>query len=1270
MAVFAELPDGTKLEFPDGVEQGVVDSVVKKHLGSAQVPSEEENPIIGFGKQAAGVAEAGASLLAPLPATIAGGVMGLGDLLSGKGLDRAGNRVREIQQSNFGLGEYVPYTEKGKQFSKKLSGVLESGLDMAGEAGQYVGGDLGEANARVAAEVLMNFVPLGAGAKATGMAMRKSGKPSTFTEKLTEAFKEPEVEPAIREAAEAKHRDIQTANRLEAAIEKQNVPYNDTIFVGREGNAIPGETGRAMAESTKGIEYEAVPPDGVIPRDSAKTGVEVPRGNQWIPDENNIPVRQGLPENKLLPPETYHEGPEVNALGNAIQEANGPRLGPDDVLGSENLHGPMGAPDLIGFPKELPITTPAGGIKVLRGQRGALDFGGEASKLKQKQDVIEKIVGEKLFTAPPTADSLIAESLAAGKDGRGINSMEAGATLTAAKRNSPLVQGVGRIVQSFKNKAEDNIRSNVFPTERAIRSLSSNELIQLGEVMKAEMFHRKKLSTKALADLGLSEKQLLAYESTRDMFAKALERENAGRAAKGQKPITAEEAYLSSRWKGDYRRAIHDKDGKLVWFLAADSRRGLKQQTEALMKKFPELVEGSHSDHTTGSMRGSNLNAREMYSEMVDVLGRDDPAVAKIKEWVEAQGLLEASGMLAQERHFKSKGNVRGFVGDRPSNTFFGKLDPRKEAIAMFQQQITYSKNAHKWAAMQEAGVELKKVFSSKELADQQPNNMNYVRDYYRNQLGLSTTQAIAGLENALRHTGMSPNALNSGINNVKGLWITQKLAVSAGFLASNLIQLANMAPQLTNIMVKHGGNPLYALPVGLASGTLMALGHTMISKGDRSLYKNLGHLPAEQGQFIAKAMKYAEDNSVIARSIYDEAPIEASFGKTAQVGRALGKTITMPETIVRSVAYMTYANMLKSSGKFKNDMEIFRSAEEMVNMSMVDYRAGERAMLFDKLGTLGNAMNTLQTFPINYYQQWNWAAREARRKNPLPAAAMFATQAYIAGAMGVPGFSDTDKMWNFMKGLLAEHDPQTWDKVKNIDLKEMALSAGPSVLYGGLSEQSGVAFTSRASAPAGSEMMLAPGGPYVDFARQARDVTNALINPSAQSATQAALSVALSGLQGGLETGPLKDQTSVVNQETKERIYGNPRDLADRKGQVSRTPEEENLRKWGLRSQREVVEKDAAFRASKLESDSKTVISGLPGRIYNELRNNNTEKAQNLMNLYFKLTGKEITDEQIENQALEEFTTSAQRTKMNATSIPGMLAIKRLQQIQEANRR
>ena len=1324
---------------------------------------EDSSSLSDFGKQAVGIAEAGASLLAPLPSTIVGGVMGLGDLLSGKGLDRAGNRVREMQKSNFGFGEYVPSTEKGKQLSGRISGLIESGLDKAGSAGQVIGGDLGEANARVAAEVLMNFLPIGGGLGARAALKNRKAVPKAtdFDSKLKgaldetpsatppgietirqhELFDQPEqfrganpyeavtgdwrvdengipikadLSMDVQNAQQPLQRNLwgdelaqkhpqENAMSLPEAIDSMpNLPWRTERDTGidllnKGGMGPDGRLDAAILEATPefkvprsqrgGIDFEILPKsfrDFVEKWHFAGGNFSYTGVSRMLDDH---PVKLTKDQRSLLEslyPETakvYQE--KIDRAWAQSDQEKAARWGKryDDALIAEaiiNHYDAFGKGFKLDGPRYDSKTGPyAGRVAaqeqaaaaidvakrvVPKNQRGALDFG--SSQLKSKQEAIEKIVKEKIFATPPKAEDVIAESTAYGKDSRGINSMEAGASLAAMKRRSPLILGVSRIIQHAKNVAEDGIRTYVFPTERKLRSLKSEEITNLSKIMIEEERAGKRLSATQLADLGLSEKQLIAYESVREMSKQALARENAARAAQGKKPITEREAFVSSRWKGDFRRPFSDKEGRLKWYLAADSKRGLEIQTKALLEKFPELVQGK--DHQTKSSRGFNEHPEEIYSLMVDVLGRDDPAVAKIHEWMMEQGVNEARGMLAQEKHFKNKSGVRGFVGDRPSNTLRGKLDQRKEALAFFQEQINYAKNAHKWSGMQEAAQELKKVFADKTLQEQQPNNMAYAKDYFRNQIGLSTHKAIAGLEDAVRETGISPHVLNNAIGDVKSLWITQKLVASAGFIASNVIQAANILPHLTDMAVKYRGNPLYAIPMGLSSGMLMAAGHMSIAAGKKGFYQTLSVLPKEEGAFLAKAMKYAEDNSVVARSIYDEAPIASSFSKTTKIAQIGGKTITAPETVLRSVAYMTYVNMLKSSGKFKNDLDIFRLAEERTNISMADYRQGERAILFDKLGTVGNAMNTLQTFPINYYQQWNWAAREAGKGNVLPAAVMFATQAYVAGAMGIPGFADTDKLWNWMKELAAEYSPQLWDKMKDIDLKEIMLGMGNSALYGGLSEQSGISFTSRAAAPAGSEMLSSPLGPYQDFGRQLGDVGNAIVNPSAQSGAQALLSVAPTGMQGALEVGPLKDQTSVINQETGKRVYGRTRDLASREGQVARSPQDELIRATGLRSQREVVERDQAYRLNKLQSDSNTVIAKLPNKIYNELRNNNMEKATDLINLYSRLSGKDISTQQIESEAMKEFTTSSQRATMGATTVPALVALKRLQQIQE----
>lgn len=895
-----------------------------------------------------------------------------------------------------------------------------------------------------------------------------------------------------------------------------------------------------------------------------------------------------------------------------------------------------------------------------RKQRGALDFGPS----NPKQKLIEEATREKLFADVPNADAVISQSLGQ-KDSKGgwlgptIN-LESGGSMAAMKRQSPLVQGGVRIMQGWKNRAEDSIRTSVFPTEQALRRLSKQELTDLGEVFKLEMFERRAFSAKELVDAGLSEKQLLAYQKQREMFRSALEAENAARAAQGKKPVTEQDFYLSSRWQGDFRVGFRDAQGKLVWYLAADSKRALDKQASQLLAQFPELTPDKM--HVVKSTKRGGGDVSKIYNTMLDVLGEGDPAVAKIKAWAEGQMELEGRQVKGQEKHFEAKANVRGFVGDRPG------ANPSKEALAMFQQQIQYAKNAHDWAAKQMAAQELKKVLADESLAREQPNNMAYLREYFLDNLGANESNLTRAFEDWIRETtGTSPNQIGSGIGAVKNYWVTSKLALNAGFMLSNVIQAGNILPHLAMMQKEFGGNPITALTVGIPMGVAMATGHlgkTYLPQLEgMKFYNELAKTPGLT-EFHARAMKYAEDNSVIARSIYDESPIESSFSLPARAAKAAGITITLPETYLRGITFMTYVEQLKSSGKFKNDLDLFRVAEERTNISMGDYREGERAMIFNKMGNTGNMLNVLQTFAFNFYNQYATFGRHAvQSKNPLPLMAMLATHGYMAGLMGIPGFAEADKAWEGIKSLLAEHYPETWAKVKNLSIKEAALSlpGGESITYGPLSTQSGVALTSRAAAPIPSEMVASPGAPLADLGGQAMDVAKLLMDPTSKTKqAQAALSVAPAGLQGALETGPFRNVTSVPVGD--KRVYGQTKKVGDLKGMYARTPEEESLRARGLRSQKEAVTRELNWMAERKGVQAASVVRGLPNSIYRDLVDEDMDSVRDKIKLYAELSGNSFSSQQLTNQVLQRYLTPDGRMISKTMPLETVKAYKRLQ--------
>lgn len=892
---------------------------------------------------------------------------------------------------------------------------------------------------------------------------------------------------------------------------------------------------------------------------------------------------------------------------------------------------------------------------------------------------LKDILDTKLYAETVSGDDVVKAALAEGPEKpanaltRATTNLGAGGTMEAAKRNSTAVLGASRIIQRAKNIAEDKVRTVVFPVENHLRQ-AKKSIEHLASFLKREQVGKALLGEKALADEGADLKAIAAYSQLRNMQKVTGEYINEILSSLGKRNIDIDPAYMTSIWRGDFKtifyREIADSDGvvknKPVAVLSAETKQGLKTQVEAFKKQNPDLANLKTED---ASIKGPGKQGTEytrIFNTMLEVLGENDPAMQKVAAWAEMNTEMQGKKMLGEEKHFIPKTGVMGYIGDRPANTIFGGLNNKKEAIAYLQAQVDVAKAAYQWGEMQKAAQEMKKIINNEELAAQQPHNMRFINDYWLDNLGMSDSAVARTIDDQVlrKWAGVSPGSVSNVINHIKSFWISQKI-LGAPYYIANIIQSANMIPHLTDIAVKWGGNPLYAIPSGFMDGMITAFGHMAHTmKGSDDIKPNVYRIASQGGmsEFSIKAMKYAEDNSVTTRSIYDEAPIESSMGVFGQPKRIATNLISLPETFLRSVAYMTYAHMLKTSGKFTNDMDIFRMAEERVNQSMGDYRTGERALMFGKTGTVGTALNTLTTFPMNYFNNWSWAAREAGRGNALPFVAMFATQFLAAGAMGIPGFADMDKLWEWIKDSQKDN-PKTWDKIKDIDLQELARSFGGDLgLYGLPSVLTDTALTSRAAAPLGSEMVQTPGAPFADLAQQGASVLSAVMDPiNTQKTGQALYNISPPLTQGLFETTILRDMVSNPNPDGT-RTYMNPRNMSDREGMVDRGPREEKLRKLGLRSLDEQKELDLVYKARKKNTDSRDVGQNAMKEAYNAARLGNKEKAREYINLYVKLTGSQNPD--IEALVKKEFMTRAQRAPETLTTPAGMRAVKIMNEI------
>jgi hypothetical protein len=877
------------------------------------------------------------------------------------------------------------------------------------------------------------------------------------------------------------------------------------------------------------------------------------------------------------------------------------------------------------------------------------------------------------------------------------NYMEAGGILTAMKRGSTLIRDGARIVQNAMKRGDWQVRQFVDPTERAFRGLNAQERstlwhgVLLEELKSNKLYHPDVISS-------MSPKMQAAYAHFRRMMDDVFNIQNEQRVSEGKPPITRMEAYVSSAWDGEYRRplyeAVLDENGnpkigengeiqkKLVWYLAGKNILDLNAQTKALLKERPDLLHDPKEDHRV-RFYGHQTDLQSAYTRMLDILGRDDPAVAKIKEAMEAQTVNQAQNYLNQTKHFEPKAGVRGFVGDRPGRNL------HSEATAGLQQQLSVAKNGYRWAEMQKGAEGISKLINDPQIRQEQPNNASYLQEYMKQHLGYGVAPIVAQAADLMRGTGFSPSAIRSMIANAKSFFILQKLALNTKTAIMHTLQTANTLPHLTDVWMNGGKSlghdPVSSLAVGIASGIALAGKHYHDFLGGHGPGDTIR--PADRA-FFQKAFKYAEDNMVTTHTIYNEAPIEKREGVIGRTGNALAQTMAVPETTARSVAFMSFVHALRGLNEFKgNDSALFQKAEELTYASMADYRTNERAMVFHKLGSFGNLLNTLQTYPMNQIHQWNYFARQAVKGNVAPLMAAFAVQYAMAGIMGLPGMDDIEKVYKYVKDNIIStpayvsaqksefwSDPKLW----------MLHHWGSDAVDGWVSSKSGLAVSSSLRSVMPSDMLRAPGAPAADMAKQLYNLGNAAINPMVTegkapfSNSTLNAQLAMSSLPSGAPQGNLEQskmmQGITYNQRNNpqtgqpERLYASPGNLEERRGVVVRTPQEDMLRRFGLRSERESLDREIGYRENESVQTSEERAKGLIKPLYDALRRGDPQRVADLVKAHVELTGQPVSADAINQKAMEEFTTGPERAEMKLkgakSSVSAMIQLARMQQL------
>lgn len=236
---------GQHFDLPDGLSNEDAIGKIKKHLGQG-TDTPKENPFMD-------VAPAAVSMVAGLPSQIWGGLRGLHDLASGKGLDAAANRVKHEQESNFGFGEFKAPTEEGQRYIDKLQETMAMPGQLAGRGAEKLG--LDPIYGQLPVDAAMNFIaPAHIAAGAGGMLKRAVGKAPEAPRAPVDVsvLKEPEAAPAAR-IPEQMELPLETtaqqiAERRGAEVGQRDLfgPINEELGRPDMGEPITGPTIRQM----------------------------------------------------------------------------------------------------------------------------------------------------------------------------------------------------------------------------------------------------------------------------------------------------------------------------------------------------------------------------------------------------------------------------------------------------------------------------------------------------------------------------------------------------------------------------------------------------------------------------------------------------------------------------------------------------------------------------------------------------------------------------------------------------------------------------------------------------------------------------------------------------------------------------------------------------------------------------------------------------------------------------------------------------------------
>jgi hypothetical protein len=751
--------------------------------------------------------------------------------------------------------------------------------------------------------------------------------------------------------------------------------------------------------------------------------------------------------------------------------------------------------------------------------------------------------------------------------------LQSGGLAASLKTRNPIVKYFFERLSRAERSADYLIRNNLSDPKTGLKvHMRDMSAVEKGEIWASQMLNegQRILSTEQLRQQGYNEKQIAYYNHYREMSGQFFKQINEVRERLGMRPMDERVGHIAGRFMGDFSRMVFSADGtKVVGRISGNTKWELDRATKFMKEQHPEWTFGDQEYNKLG--RGHNPADRfGGLMEALNFLTKTDTDAKALmdsyKEYMQNDAINFLNATRSAKDKVKEAGGIKGSEGNKPWQ------DLQKNAEEGMKAQLAYFEQGYKWMEMEKAVDDLRQVTSDEAVVRAQPNAIKYGNAYldhalHRNQGPLAdAANWIASFIG--EHSGLGHTNLFKASNVVKHRVLQKMMGFfNIPFSVAQLMQPIQANPAMVSLLKKRG----------LEFSAIDAQ-----TAATNTYFKSLTGQKLDS--FEQAAIKYANDLGIFDMKMSDHVKDINSTKLGETFDYYADMNIRVPEHFTRGNTFLFYSNLLKDAGVPMKD--IFGTAENLTNFTMVDYRPLERPMGYAKLGWVGDVASALTRYKHNQLTQTAFYAREGIRGNSYaPLATYLAASLAFGGIMGFVGYQEADALYQLLSSKVLKKPDSLTNQVLKSDM--------PEVMSHGIFSTLGIDMASRFSnANIIPDNIADAMMPYGSAVWNMIDSTGRyLMDPTSPTkAKQAVKAVAPQSMQGALENTMFTEEKgpnqNLYVSSTEGPNFG--------KGRVMRTDEEVGKRWLGFRSVRESKELAQNYANTQIEKGNKEIVDRL----------------------------------------------------------------------------